>query len=295
MNIGLIDVDSHNYPNLALMKLSAYYKAQGHNVEWWNGFAHYDIVYKSKVFTEEYSHDPDMAINADQVICGGTGYDLQNRLPDAVEHICPDYSLYPQFSDTAYGFLTRGCPRACLFCIVAAKEGRVSRQVADPDEFWRGQRRIELLDPNILASREHEHLLERLADNGAWVNFTQGLDIRLITADNVQLLDAIKVPCLRFAWDDPNEDLTAYFRRYMELTGKKKRKRRVYVLTNFGSTYEQDIYRIDTLRGMGFDPYVMVYNRASAPAITRKLQRWVNNKVIFHSTKHFSEYLQYRK
>lgn len=94
MNIGLIDVDSHNFPNLALMKLSAYHKAKGDNVEWWNGLKHYDLVYQSKVFDDTYSQDIEYCINADEIIKGGTGYDLKNVLPDQVEHIYPDYTLY---------------------------------------------------------------------------------------------------------------------------------------------------------------------------------------------------------
>ena len=142
--------------------------------------------------------------NADKVICGGTGYGLQNRLIEEVEHIYPDYGLYPQFEGVAYGFLTRGCPRGCGFCIVSGKEGRQSRRVADLAEFWRGQRQIKLLDANLLACPEHEKLLEQLAESGVWVDFTQGLDIRLITPDNVALLNKIKSKMLHFAWDNVN-------------------------------------------------------------------------------------------
>lgn len=143
MKIGLIDVDGHNFPNLALMKLSAWHKEQGDTVEWWWGFGQYDRVYMSKVFDRTYSPDIPEPLNAREIIKGGTGYGLDNRLPDEVEHIYPDYSLYPALTkDTAYGFLTRGCPRGCQFCIVAEKEGRASRKVVDLDEWWRGQKNI---------------------------------------------------------------------------------------------------------------------------------------------------------
>lgn len=140
MNIGLIDVDSHNFPNLCLMKISAYHKSKGDQVEWWNGLKHYDLVYQSKVFDETYSEDNEFVVMADEVIKGGTGYGLDNKLPEEVEHQYPDYSLYG-IEDTAYGFLTRGCPRSCPFCIVSSKEGRKSIQVADLDEFYRGGRK----------------------------------------------------------------------------------------------------------------------------------------------------------
>ena len=122
MTIGLIDVDSHNYPNLALMKISAWHKAQGDTVEWWWGFGEYDRVYMSKVFDETYSPDVPEPLNAREIIKGGTGYGLDNRLPDEVEHIYPDYSLYPKLThETAYGFLTRGCPRGCRLSEISDK------------------------------------------------------------------------------------------------------------------------------------------------------------------------------
>ena len=128
VKIGLIDVDGHNFPNLALMKLSAWQKAQCDTVEWWWGFGEYDRVYIIKVFDGTYSQDVPEPLNANEIIKGGTGYGLDNCLPDEVEHIYPDYSLYPRLTqDTAYGFLTRGCPRGCHFCIVAEKEGRAAR------------------------------------------------------------------------------------------------------------------------------------------------------------------------
>ena len=244
------------------------------------------------MFTDTYSKDIINVTNADKVTCGGTGYGPGPNLPDAVEHSRPDYALYPQFSDTAYGFLSRGCPRNCGFCIVSEKEGRQSRQVADLSEFWDGQKEIKLLDANLLASPDHERLILQLADSRAWVDFSQGLDVRLITPDNVALLNRVKTRAVHFAWDDPNVDLTSYFHRFLELTAIRDfRRRRVYVLTNYGSTHEQDLYRVETLRDMGYDPYVMVYDRPSAPLITRQLQRWVNNKRIFHTVKDFADYI----
>ena len=296
MKIGLVDVDSHHFPNVCLMKLSSYHKGLGDKVEWWKPAGRYDLVYKSRVFNDTYVKDTIIIANAGQVITGGTGYDLKNKLPSDVEHSCPDYSLYPQFSGTAYGFLSRGCPRNCGFCIVSDKEGRKSVKNANLSEFWRGQREIKLMDANLLACPDHENLLQQLAESRAWVDFTQGLDIRLINRDNVSLLNAVRTKAVHFAWDNPDEDLTGYFRRYLELTAIKNiRKRRVYVLTNYGSTQEQDLYRVNTLRAMGYEPYVMIYDRPSAPAVTRHLQRWVNNKRIFFSVASFDDYRPMRK
>lgn len=296
MKVGLIDVDSHNFPNLCLMKLSEYHTQRRDRVEWWSPKGHYDLVYKSRVFTDTYSKDDVTVNNADKVVMGGTGYGGSEKLPYEIEHIHPDYFLYPQFLGTAYGFLSRGCPRNCGFCIVSGKEGRRSAKAADLAEFWNGQDEIKLMDANLLACPDHEKLIEQLIQSRALVDFTQGLDIRLISKDNVSLLNRVRTKAVHFAWDNPGEDLTEHFRRFVEMTAiKSDRNRRVYVLTNYGSTHEQDLYRVNTLRALGYDPYVMIYERPTAPRITRHLQRWVNNKRIFHAVKDFSDYAPMKK
>mgnify|MGYP003195326142 FL=1 len=179
MRVGLIDVDSHNFPNLCLMKLSEYHTRRGDRVEWWDPAKQYDLVYKSRVFTDTYSKDTIQVNNADKVIQGGTGYGPGENLPHEIEHIRPDYFLYPRFLGTAYGFLSRGCPRNCGFCIVSGKEGRRSVRVADLSEFWNGEEEIKLMDPNLLACPDHERLIEQLIESRALVDFTQGLDIAL--------------------------------------------------------------------------------------------------------------------
>lgn len=229
MKVGLIDVDGHRWPNLCLMKISAYHKARGDTVEWHDGRKQYDLVYMSRVFTDSYSKDYAGNIRAGRIIKGGTGYRLDNCLPDEVEHICPDYQLYPQFAGTAYGFLTRGCPRGCGFCIVGEKEGRRSVAVADLSEFWRGEKEIKLLDANLLACPDWERLLLQLSESNAMVDFTQGLDVRLVTPEKVQLLNRVRTKMLHFAWDNPEDDLTGYFKRFAELSNVKDyRKLRVY-------------------------------------------------------------------
>ncbi len=290
MNIGLIDVDSHNFPNLCLMKLAAYHKANGDAVEWYDHTKHYDIVYQSKVFDETYSKDIDYIPNADTVIKGGTGYGLNNTLPDAAEHIMPDYSLYG-ITDTAYGFLTRGCPRHCAFCIVGDKEGLRSRKVADLSEFWNGQPKIELLDPNLLACKDRHELLDQLIESRAIVNINQGFDIRFTDEAIAEKLGRMRVKRIHFAWDNPQQDLTEYFRRFAAAYRRKSASTKcVYILVNFNSTMEENLWRINTVRELGYDPYVMVYDKPNAPKEIRQLQRWVNNKFIFRKCRTFEEY-----
>lgn len=288
MTIGLIDVDGHNFPNLALMKISAWHKAHGDSVEWWWGWGQYDRVYMSKVFDSTYSPDIPEPLNAKEVIKGGTGYCLQSNLPEEIERMCPDYSIYPQYTKgKAYGFLTRGCPNNCPFCIVSEKEGRKSCKVADLDQWWSGQKQIVLCDPNLLACKDHMELLEQLAESNAWVDINQGLDARMLTEKNIEALNKLKIKNVHFAWDlmERSDAVLKGLNLYREI-GKKTAHGAfgtVYVLTNFNTTMEENLYRVHTIVNMGFDPYVMIYDKPHAPRDVRYLQRWCNNKRLLKS------------
>ena len=153
MKIGLVDVDGHRFPNLALMKISAWHKNYGDTVEWAGSLEHYDVVYMAKVFT--FTPDDIQSYQADEIVKGGTGYDLISKLPNEIESCYPDYNLYG-IEDTAYGYLSRGCPRKCQFCIVAEKEGMRAHKVANLSQFWSGQKHIKLLDPNLLACLSYQ-------------------------------------------------------------------------------------------------------------------------------------------
>ena len=312
MRIGLIDVDAFyrkepKFPNLALMRISAWHKAQSDEVEWWwTDLIHYDVVYMSKVFSDTYSPDVPEPMNADRVVKGGTGYAISTvggvenfdksrhtDLPCEMERMFPDYSIYPQFP-FAVSMTSRGCPRGCSFCHVAAKEGMCSKKVADVSDFWNkatGKKEIKVLDPNITACREKRDLMRQYIETGCWLDFTQGIDIRLTDEEDIADLNRMKIKRLHFAWDNPKDRLEEKFRMFSEKWNVKDYRRKiVYCLTNFNSTMEENLYRIYTLRDLGYDPYVMVYNKPSAPLEIKDLQRWCNNKVIFKKCPMFDDY-----
>lgn len=308
MQIGLIDVDGHNFPNIPLMKISAWHKSNGNVVEWYDALSgkHYDVVYMSKVFS--FTPDYQYFVNADKIIKGGSGYAIETvngreiyhkerdgALPYEIEHAYPDYGLYPELTkETAYGFLSRGCPRGCEFCHVACKEGAKSYKVADLSEFWSGQKNIVLCDPNILACPNWRDLFQQLIDSRALIDINQGLDIRLMTAEKAEMTKKIRVKIVHFAWDRYGDKdlILPKLKEFKEITGWGARKTCVYVLTNFDTTLEQDLERIYTLRELGYDPYVMVYNKESTKSrdSVRLLQRWVDNKFIFKTVRRFEDY-----
>lgn len=325
MKIGLIDVDGHNFPNIPLMKISAWHKKQGDIVEWYEPLFHsfgepFDKVYMSKVFS--FTPDYQYFVNAKEIIKGGSGYcislvdgkeqfdkSIDIELPYEIENIYPDYSIYyekiPEVINTAYGFLTRGCPygydmenpnkkNAHGYCHVSMKEGFCSHKVSDLHQFWNGQKNIVLLDPNITACKDWKILFQQLVESNSWIDFSQGLDIRTMTEEKAEMLKKMKIKQVHFAWDryEDKEIIVPKFKSFKEITKWDKRKLSVYVLINFDTTLEQDLERIYTLRDLGYWPYVMVYNKENLPKghIKRKIQRWVNMRAIFEKVKTFEEY-----
>lgn len=317
MQVGLWN-DSTNFPNLCSMKISAYCKSTGDNTELYDENHSYDLIFASKVFTE--SKEPDFG-NV-PVIRGGSGYDLHNKLPDHIEHIYPDYSLYPEFT-AALGVLTRGCPRVNHaqsrggFCITPDKDGCRTRKVADLSEFWDGQEQIYLLDQNLLAAKERKELLQQLTDSKATVIFDGGMDICFMNDEIIEMFRGIKVKDYHFAWDDPRENLEPKFKQVIESGLIGKDRCGVYCLTNFWSTTEQDLHRIYTLRSYGYVPYVMIYDKQKFVndngrwkkgvekqfdieqmrhfKTCQHLQRWCNNRAIIKSCPNFNDYEPYSK
>ena len=236
MKVLLMDLDvikrRRLFPNLALMKLSAYHKARGDEVYLNFPLQHPDITYASCVFSWNAKR---RASVPDSAIIGGSGIDLKAELPPEVEHIMPDYSLYPRV-DFSLGFTSRGCIRKCPWCLVPGKEGGI-RESAHIYEFWeRKHRRIILLDNNLLAAPNWRQTLQDVMTEGLEVDFNQGLDIRLVNADNVRYLKRVKTRQLRFAFDDiAYESAVRRGIKFLLNNGIPSRKLSFYVLVGFGN------------------------------------------------------------
>lgn len=282
MKIGLIDVDGHHFPNLALMKLSAWHKRQGDTVEWWSGFAHYDRVYLSKVFT--FTPDHDTVIDADEIIRGGTGYKDYGSLPPEVETTFPDYSIYPQYTK-AIGFLTRGCIRDCPWCVVPRKEGSI-RPAADWDDILRpDSREIVFMDNNVLACDHGLDQIEQMGYEKVWVDFNQGLDARLITPKVAKLLADlhwirfVRLSCDTSAMLPVVEQAVSYLRE----AGVAPSRLWAYVLVQ---DVEDAHRRVLALEKMGVLPFAQPYrdfDGGEPPQEQKVFARWVNIRSVHNS------------
>lgn len=293
MNVGLIDVDGHNYPNLALMKLAAYHKRLGDNVSWYSGIEYYDRVYMSKIFA--FSPDEKRVIQADEIVKGGSGYKMFSQwLPDEIEHICPDYSIYPKFKE-AYGFLTRGCINKCSFCIVPRKEGKI-RKHADISEFLDGRKSAILMDNNVISSEWGLQQIEKIASMKIKVDFNQGIDCRLIAKDKsiAKLLSKVKwISYLRMAYDNSNiteEVKTAV--AYLQEAGVPSYRLFFYMLVKEGQIEDAE-RRAMLLDSLGCTPFAMPYRDLDNNMPPTKQQQhfawWCNQKQAFKTCR-FSDF-----
>lgn len=284
MKVGLLAVDS-NYPNLALMKISTYHKIQGDCVEWYNPLCSYDKVYMAKVFgfTPNYGY----YVRADEVERGGTGYDISKKLPDEIDRMKPDYSMYGVNTDLAYGFLTRGCPNHCKWCIVPKKEGGISPYM-DITEVADGRKNVILMDNNILATTFGLQQLEKIVSMKVRIDFNQGLDARLVTDEVACLLASIKwYKHIRFGCDTPQQ--ISEVERAAALVDKYGYKGRYYlycILMEFEESYRRVNHW--KKKGKRFMPYCQPFRnvddpRQIIPQWQHDMAQWSNKKEYYMS------------
>ncbi len=284
MKIGLLDIDGHNFPNLALMKLSAWHKSKNDNVEFATIFNKYDIIYKSKVFT--FTQDDNICYNAKKIISGGSGYKIFNLLQEEIEHICPDYELYN--CEHAYGFLTRGCIRKCSFCIVPIKEGYIKSH-ADIEEFLNNKKSAILLDNNVLSSEHGLRQIEKIIKLKIKIDFNQGLDCRIIAKnkDIAKLLSQVKwLKPLRMALDSDSQIdsliKAVELLRYYKTTPKRYF---IYILVK---DIKSALERLEICRKYDLTPFAQPYmdpenNKKQISKNIHTFCLWVNRPQLFKS------------
>jgi hypothetical protein len=286
------------------MKISAHHKSRGDKVKLIDDFyERFDVAYISKTFNLPHNKKIPQLTQmplADEIYLGGTGFAIEDidgkeryhknkdpDLPHDIEHIMPDFGLYSDLTrNTAFGFLTRGCPNACGFCILNGKEGKQSVQVADLSEFWNGQRSITIMDANLLACDNVEGLIKSLAESKASVDFTQGLDARYVDEDTARLLCRVNIKMAHFAFDlmcNETEIIRGltFFRKYFN---KSDRQCRVYILTNYNTTHAEDWYRVQKVIELGYSPDVRIYRKGTHSQFLTDLAGWSNNIRIYRST-----------
>ena len=287
MNIGILAVDS-NYPNLALMKISGYHKLKGDQVEWYNPFNHYDKVYMAKIFsfTEDYQQ---WITNADHIEKGGTGYDISKVLPSEIDCIVPDYSLYNLDDKTAYGFLTRGCPNKCKWCIVPQKEGKIAPYMDIEEIAVNNRKNIILMDNNVLASEYGLQQIEKIIRLKLRVDFNQGLDARLVTDGVARLLAKVKwIKRIRFGCDTPGQITEC--ERATALIDKYGYKGEYFFYCILLNDFKESFERINHWRNKGsrFLPPAQPYRafnhpRQIIPQWQNDLAGWADKKQVFRS------------
>lgn len=283
MKISLHDADKTKYPNLALMKLSAWHKKKGDSVNWFNPLFLADKTYSSKVFT----FTPESKYLPTDTKIGGTGYSNNDNLPKEIEHICPDYDLYRL--KHSMGFLTRGCPRKCPWCFVPEKEGAV-REHADIEEFTK-HKEVVLMDNNILSHKHGIKQIEKIARLGLKVDFNQGLDARLIDNSIAKRLAKLKwFKPLRLACD--NKGQIEPVKKAIELLRWHNVTPRRYFCYVLVKNLNDALERVKFLKGMDVDPFAQPYISKNGTLATKELRsfaRWVNHKAEY-KTRTWEEY-----
>ena len=303
MRILLVDADSQkNFPNLALMKLSAWYKQQDAHVELIKGIPdHLPLYQYDKAFVScLFFQNKEKVLNYCEqlpfpVQVGGSGVNLQTELSNDIEHILPDYSLYD--IDRSLGFTSRGCIRKCAFCVVREKEGLIKDHAPITEFLHPEHNKLILLDNNFLASPRCKENFEYLIAHKIKVNFNQGLDIRLVNEENAKLLKETKYSTWKFntkrvsfAYDSPkHKNIVNKGVQILKDAGISTRSLMFYVLVGYNSTFEEDMGRIDHLLELGIDPYIMRYNQTKGEnRLLMHLSRWVNWRIYRSCT--FYEY-----
>ena len=288
----------YRYPNLALCKIAAYHRAKGDDVEWATPFEHYDILYRAKIFN--FTEDDRTIYDCDKEVRGGTGYDIYSTLPEEIDDMQPDFSIYPNLDkDTAFGFLTRGCIRKCKWCVVPLKEGAI-RPYWDVDRVANGKKRIVLMDNNILAAGDYaKEQFEKIIERGYRVDFNQAMDARLVTPEFAKLLSRMKWIDNRIRFGCDTTAQIEECEKAMELINSEGFRCEYFLYTMIGGPndihecYKRIHYwwqRLKNFREYGIGRAVYAYAQPyrdptspnhQVPEWQLDMKRWCNNRAIY--------------
>lgn len=285
MRIGLHDAEkeylkSKSFPNYALMKISAWHKAKGDTVEWWNPLYRYDRVYSSKVF----DFTPVDLYLPEDAVRGGTGYrdiPMDKTLPPEMDNMFPDYSIYPE-CDYAIGYITRGCSNNCRWCVVPQKEGKIR-----PYRTWRELVRqdtdkLVLMDNNILACEYGIKQLESLIGSGYRIDLNQGMDARLVTEQAADILSRLSwIRFLRFSCDQRAQ--IAPIRRTVELLMERGvRPYRIFIYLLVTSDLADASERVEALKGYkGINLYAQAERNERLGIIPNNMQMEFQQRYVY--------------
>lgn len=301
MTIGLIDVDS-KIPNLALMKISTFYKEHGERVEFVQPGKEYEKIYASAIFTRSQDECKNLIdVYGDKIEIGGTGWDIKKVLPDEIENCKPDYNLYSvdeianrmkgimtkerkkrkaaEIVNAGIGFTSRGCIRNCGFCFVPKKEGKLRKDTEIKDIINPKSNVIILHDNNLTADPECIDKLNEIRDRKLIVDINQGCDVRLMNDDIAKALSEVRhLRSIHYAWD-----LMGFENQVMEGIATlskyiKPYRHMCFMLVGFNTSFEEDMYRFNKLTELNVDPFVMIYNQGKDKRL-RHFARWVNSRI----------------
>lgn len=307
MNIRLTQIDGLSFPNLALMKLSHFFKAKGYNVVFKKSVekdlfeSDYDLVLGSSIFCDSNSLNKieKLKKNFQNVIIGGTGSN-NNKSVESFLNLNSyenyDYSIYPEIT-YSMGFSQRGCRLNCGFCVVPKKEGK---NVGNDSisNIWKSnpknlKKHIILLDNDFFGQKDYQSKIDEILDNNLKVSFIQGINIRLIDSSSAKALSNIKIRDFKFkrkriytAWDN-KKDESIFFRGINHLLENniKPSEIMVYFLCNYwekGLTKDV-LYRFEKMKQMGLLPYPMIFERETADGQLKKFQEYVIQGVYYTS------------
>jgi len=276
--VGLYNIEPKIH-NTALMKISQYHKDNGDHVEWYVDFERdlYDKIYCSSLF--DFTDKSQVPENA---ICGGTGFDINQKLPPEIDECDLDYSIYPGCR-TSYIWFSRGCFRNCPFCIVREKEGYI--HPVKPSNLNPKGKSIKIMDNNFFGHKDWKKAGEYLDKWDLPIIFSSGIDLRIFEKDQAEFINKyvklINHNVIHCAWDDPDYDMIPKIKEIVKYI--KPYKLMCYVLIGFDSTVDQDLMRVEKLEEYDISPFVMPYNKSNT--YQKRFARWVNNKAIFKSVK----------